>query len=121
MYRFTITVERTGRIAGDEVIVHSSLDRTHKLPIGTADDIVVGANDVTVIRNYSKDEVARLHLVGLAMHQDGFVVCQPSRQQTFKLWRGKTVDVELGAGESMIIRSHVARDPDAKPAHLLQH
>lgn len=115
MFRFTIEVANNGRIAGDQIMVHSSLDRTHKLAVGTVEDIVVGANDVTVIRNYSKEETAHLHLRGLRMDADGFVICQPSRQQSFKLWRGRAISVDLGPDESMVVRSHIARDPYTKP------
>jgi hypothetical protein len=111
MYRFTVKVERSDRLRADDVVVRSTLDRTQKLALGTEEDIVVGPNDVTVIRNEAKDETARLVMRGLKMDQDGFVVCQPSRQQHFKLWHGRSIDVELGAGESMVIRSGVARDP----------
>lgn len=109
MNRFTLKISGDGIVA-DCVKIHSTLDRTQSLAIETVEDVQVGKDDVTVIRNYHESQTARLDLEGLRMSH-GRLIFRPSRQQAFSLYRGRKIQLDLGPGESCVVRSEKAVDP----------
>lgn len=112
-YRFAVSVLG---VPADAVKVHSSLDRRYALAVGksrwwpTWESIVVGRDDVTVLKNYDAEKTATLALRGLEMPH-ARLVFRPGRQESFVLWQGKRTDCRLEPGESIVIRSEYARDP----------
>lgn len=97
-------------LPGETVKVRSSLDRTFALSANADERIVIGRDDVTVIKNHHESLTARFSITGEEMHV-GRCVFRPSRQQSFVLWKGRTIELELGPGESCVIRSEYARNP----------
>lgn len=99
-----------GELPADALSVRSSLDRTFKLASRVNERMVIGKDDVTVIKNHHESLTAQLHVTGEEMHV-GRTVFRPSRQQSFVVWKGRDVDFELAPGESCVVRSEYARNP----------
>lgn len=102
-----------GGVGPDSIRILSSLDRTHSLPAKFNERVVVGRDDVTVIRNYSE---ARAHFsVSGEDSEGGRLVFRPSRQQSFTVYKGRELDFYLDGGESCVVRHEHARDPMTAP------
>ncbi len=106
MNRFRLTVKKG---VTDAIILHSTIDPTHKLTGKTDELCVIGRDDVAVLKNYA-DTPARILFKGETM-QCGRTVFRPARQQSFTLFEGREYELTLGPGESMPIRCEWARDP----------
>lgn len=102
-------VKIVGGVPGDALKVLSTLDRTHSLSASTDERVVCGSRDVTVLRNNHESATAALQLTGLVM-QDGSLIFRPSRQQIFRLWEGREIDLQLGPGEACTIHAEHALD-----------
>lgn len=114
MNRFRIKVSG---VPADCIKVRSNLDRTHSLSATSDEDIVIGRDDVCVIKNEHEGAPAKLVLEGLHM-RDGRCILRPARQSAFTLYKGRTIDVTLGPGEAMVVRSERARDPTTPGAQI---
>ncbi len=106
MNQFRVTVRDA---VTDALILHSTIDRTHKLTGRTDELCVIGRDDVCVLKNYA-ERPAVLDFTGDRM-QSGRTIFRPSRQQSFTLYQGREQRLVLGAGESCVIRCEKARDP----------
>lgn len=106
MNRFRITILEG---VTDAVMIHSSIDPTHRLTGQTDEECLIGRDDVAVMKNYAETPV-RLRLTGHVM-ESGRTVFRPSRQQSFTLFTDRVREIQLGAGESMVMRCEQARDP----------
>lgn len=93
----------------EALIIHSSIDRTHRLTGETDEMVLIGRDDLAVLKNYA-DRPCKLRLKGDSMTA-GRTIFRPSRQQSFTLYTGREQEVTLGAGESMPIRCEHAQDP----------
>lgn len=100
-------------VPGDAIRLLSSLDRTHSLPAVFGERVVVGQDDVTILKNTS--EARARFAVKCERTEHGRLVFRPSRQQSFVLWAGREMDFYLDGGESCVIRHERARDPDHAP------
>ena len=108
---FRVTVKEG---VADALILHSTIDRTHRLTGRSDEECVIGRDDVAVLKNYA-DSSARLVLTGHTMRH-GRTFFRPSRQQSFTLHKGREIELILEPGESCPITCEYRRDPRIMPA-----
>lgn len=112
-YRFSITVRD---VPADAVGILSTLDESASLPVNSDYAVLVGQDDVTVVKNRCERN-ARILVKGLEMRADGGgegrLIFRHSRPHlsNFTLYKGREREFVLEAGASIVVRSDRARDP----------
>lgn len=105
MKSFVLTLH--GGVPGDAIKIMSTLDKSVTLAARSVERVMIGDDDVWVIKNRAETP-ARLTVAGES-DMSGRAIFRPSRQQSFLVWRDRAVDFELAGGESCVIESELAQ------------
>lgn len=100
----------------DALTVRSTLDPTHTLPSHTDERMILGRDDLAVLKNERFDP-CRVTLTGLDM-TDGFCVVRSSRRGVWTLKPGQELKIILDGGEAVTFRSTLAQEPRHGGANL---